>query len=362
MAVGGALVGTGPSVIVSFIPSDTTFYVEAGNICPSQRVEVQVNIHSSDPPVLGSASRCGNGPLALTASSPDPVYWYDAMIGGNLLDSGYTFITPALTTTTRFYAEANGGCASPRVFVDALVNPIPPDPTVTDSGTCGPGTVDLYATSTEQIFWYDAPSGGNQVGSGSLFTTPVLSSSTTYYVEAGYICRSNRVPVNALVYSAPSVNLGPDSVTVLSGNTITLDAGAGFSSYLWSNGETTQTITVGTTNTYSVVATDAHGCTASDSTVVTITIGVDHPDAVVAWLVYPNPAHDKLNLLFEAIHGEHCKVILTDLQGRATKEIVAPLVTGQNKMQIDLNDCAKGFYLLHIDAGSFTKTVKVVVE
>ncbi|MBK7853433.1 MAG: CotH kinase family protein [Bacteroidetes bacterium] len=361
-AFGGALIGTGSSVIVSFVPTDTSFFVEAGNICPSQRVEVQVNIHSSDPPVLGSASRCGNGPLALTASSPDPVYWYDAMIGGNLLDSGYTFITPALSTTTRFYAEANGGCASPRVFVDALVNPIPPDPTVTDSGTCGPGTVDLYATSTEQIFWYDAPSGGNQVGSGSLFTTPVISAPTTYYVEAGYICRSNRVPVNAMVYSSPSVNLGPDSVTVLSGNTITLDAGAGFSSYLWSNGETTQTITVGTTNTYSVVATDVHGCTATDSTVVTITIGIDHPDAVVAWLVYPNPAHDKLNLLFEAVHGERCKVLLTDLQGRVTKENNAQLLAGQNKMQIDLSDCAKGFYLLHIDAGSFTKTVKVVVE
>ena len=62
-----------------------------------------------------------------------------------------------------------------RQAVDALINPIPPNPTVTDSGSCGPGTVSLYATSTEQIFWYDAPSGGNLIGSGSLFTTPSVS-------------------------------------------------------------------------------------------------------------------------------------------------------------------------------------------
>ena len=86
-----------------------------------------------------------------------------------------------------------------------------------------------------------------------------------------------------------------------------LDAGSGFSNYSWSNGETTQTITVGTTDTFTVVVTDIHGCTATDSTMLTVTIGVEHPDAVVAWLVYPNPAHDKLNVLFETVRAESCR-------------------------------------------------------
>ncbi|MBP6647917.1 MAG: CotH kinase family protein [Bacteroidia bacterium] len=359
---GGALVGTGPSVIVPFVPTDTTFYVEAGDICPSPRVEVHVNINSSLAPVLGSASRCGNGQVALTASSPDPVYWYDDLLGGNLLGSGYTFITPFLTSTTRFYAEANGGCASPRSAVDALINPIPPNPTVTDSGSCGPGTVSLYATSTEQIFWYDAPSGGNLIGSGSLFTTPFLTGPATYYVEAGYICRSGRVPVQASIYTPPTVDLGPASVIIQSGQTLVLDAGSGFSNYSWSNGETTQTITVGTTDTFTVVVTDIHGCTATDSTMLTVTIGVEHPDAVVAWLVYPNPAHDKLNVLFETVRAESCRIELTDLQGRIVQEHEAKLSGGQNKEVVNLSACAKGFYLLHIEAGSFSKTAKVAVE
>ena len=48
-----------------------------------------------------------------------------------------------------------------------------------------------------------------------------------------------------------------------------LDAGA-FSSYNWSNGSTTQTITVNTANTYSVTVTNANGCTGTATKSVTV--------------------------------------------------------------------------------------------
>lgn len=54
--------------------------------------------------------------------------------------------------------------------------------------------------------------------------------------------------------------------TVCTGTTVTLDAGGGYSAYLWSpGGETTQTIEVTASGAYSVVATDANGCQGSDS-------------------------------------------------------------------------------------------------
>jgi PKD repeat protein len=56
-------------------------------------------------------------------------------------------------------------------------------PTVTHDTSCGPGTLVLGASGTGTLSWYDAPSGGNLVGTGSSFTTPYLSSSTTYYVQ-----------------------------------------------------------------------------------------------------------------------------------------------------------------------------------
>lgn len=66
----------------------------------------------------------------------------------------------------------------------------------------------------------------------------------------------------------PVVNLGPD-VSFCAGSNTTLDAGAGFSSYLWSNQDATQTTTVNTAGTYSVVVTDSAGCSGNDAITVT---------------------------------------------------------------------------------------------
>ncbi len=49
------------------------------------------------------------------------------------------------------------------------------------------------------------------------------------------------------------------------GGSTMLDAGAGYSSYLWSTGETTQSITVTTAGVFSVTITGINGCTKSDS-------------------------------------------------------------------------------------------------
>lgn len=50
---------------------------------------------------------------------------------------------------------------------------------------CESGTVNLSATAENGIIhWYTNPSGGTSAGTGNLFTTPVLDTTTTYYVAA----------------------------------------------------------------------------------------------------------------------------------------------------------------------------------
>ncbi len=66
------------------------------------------------------------------------------------------------------------------------------------------------------------------------------------------------------------VNIGPDQSKCI-GQTVTLDAGAGYTQYLWSTGATTQTITVSNTGTYSVVTTDNNDCSDSDTAIITFT-------------------------------------------------------------------------------------------
>lgn len=60
-----------------------------------------------------------------------------------------------------------------------------------------------------------------------------------------------------------TVDLGPD-LSLCDGETIILDAGPGFSSYLWSTSETSQTFEVGLPGDYSVTVTNQQGCTGID--------------------------------------------------------------------------------------------------
>lgn len=64
------------------------------------------------------------------------------------------------------------------------------------------------------------------------------------------------------------VNLGNDT-TICPGEVLELDAGMNAIRFLWSTGETTQTIQVDTTGTYWVEATASTGCTSFDEIVVT---------------------------------------------------------------------------------------------
>jgi gliding motility-associated-like protein len=66
-----------------------------------------------------------------------------------------------------------------------------------------------------------------------------------------------------VVGPVPMVNLGPDR-SICTGQSTTLDAGSGLSSYLWSTGATTRTINVDSVGTYWVRVSN-YNCTASDT-------------------------------------------------------------------------------------------------
>ena len=59
----------------------------------------------------------------------------------------------------------------------------PTAPIVNGGANCGAGTVNLSASGSGVIHWFDAASGGTELGTGNSFTTPSISSTTTYYAE-----------------------------------------------------------------------------------------------------------------------------------------------------------------------------------
>src|SRR5690606_23909215 len=53
---------------------------------------------------------------------------------------------------------------------------------VIEGSTCGPGSVELQATpspASATIRWYDSPTEGTLLGTGTVFNTPIISSTTT---------------------------------------------------------------------------------------------------------------------------------------------------------------------------------------
>ncbi|WP_343634547.1 GEVED domain-containing protein [Fluviicola sp.] len=103
---------------------------------------------------------------------------------------------------------------------DYIVNIICPTLTGTgavDQGICSGTAATFTGTpsySGATISWWDAPTGGTQLGTGNSFTTPSLTSSTTYYVQEDYTgCPSSaRADIEAIV-TAVAVTLVPINVT-----------------------------------------------------------------------------------------------------------------------------------------------------
>ena len=79
-----------------------------------------------------------------------------------------------------------------------------------------------------------------------------------------------------VVVDKPPLNLGPDR-TICAGASATLDAGAGCDSIIWSTGDTTRTINISTSGTYSVQI-KKFGCWGGD--VVKLTVYPYHPTKI----------------------------------------------------------------------------------
>ncbi len=98
----------------------------------------------------------------------------------------------ANTTYTLTVTDNSMQTFSPTAIAVTVNAPAPL--TTTPASRCGTGTVTLTATKnpTDSLVWFAAATGGVPVGTGTSFTTPVISSTTNYYA-ATYVPQPNSV-------------------------------------------------------------------------------------------------------------------------------------------------------------------------
>src|SRR5690606_37199797 len=81
-------------------------------------------------------------------------------------------------------------------------------------------------------------------------------------------CNSQTETTEVLVNSLPQPIISGNP-TFCTGNSTTLDAGSGYSAYLWDDASNNQTLEVFASGTYIVTVTDGNGCTGTASIDVT---------------------------------------------------------------------------------------------
>jgi len=234
------------------------YIVEYGGMPGDQTLQISASTTITIPQITSTTpnSRCDSGIVILTATAnTGTISWYDAATGGNLLGTGNSFSTPAISTTTTYYVDS--GCETNRKSVIATVNTTPDTPTAfSPVSRCGTGTVTLQATSNiGTINWFINSTGGTSIHSGNNFITPTISANSTYYAEASNngCINPTRTPVNIIVYTPPAVT--DEEVVLCETQTVVLDAKITGVTYKWSTGETTQTISVSASGTYTVEVT-----------------------------------------------------------------------------------------------------------
>jgi hypothetical protein len=193
----GASVNANPAVSTTYTVTATDNTAGPFGGCTTFTT-VAITAQPSSATVTGSpesiCAASGSTILGLLPASGYPtgsIQWQSSPTGSGYTDisgaTGNTYNSGTISSTTFYRALIKDGndnvCISPS---KEIVVGVPTVDSTTPNTRCGIGTTSLQATGSagSTIKWYTTSTGGSSIGTGSPFTTPVISNTTTYYAEA----------------------------------------------------------------------------------------------------------------------------------------------------------------------------------
>jgi gliding motility-associated-like protein len=195
---------------------------------------------------------CGSDSVFLNAGSGFITYlWQD----------GSTDSTFYATSTGKYWCRVTSECDN--ILSDTVNISLGNTPVV----NLGPDT----SLCSGKSITFNAGSGNNTYHWQNGSTDSLYMATTTglYSVTVTNQCGSDADSVRILnIYPSPQPFLGNDTL-ICNSSPIHLDAGSGYTSYLWQNSSTGQTFIATTGGTYSVTVTNNHNCQGSDAIIIT---------------------------------------------------------------------------------------------
>ncbi|WP_294283140.1 T9SS type B sorting domain-containing protein [uncultured Chryseobacterium sp.] len=260
------------------VNGQTYFASQTINGCESNKTAILVTVNNTPKPTgnpvqdfcISSAPTLAN--LAITGTA---LKFYDA--AGNILP----LTTPLVDGTTYFVTQTLNNCESEKLAVMATLsaNNVPANDysvTLCNTTTGNSMSVNLTAYQPNIIINPGSYTFAYTDSFGNPIANPVNyllnTGSTVIHVKVSTPDGCFKiVRLNIALNPKPEFSL-PEKIDFCKGKNVTLDAGSGYASYLWSNGATTQMITVSAPGNYSVTVTNSFGCKNTDSIQVSYTV------------------------------------------------------------------------------------------
>ena len=292
---GGNVVPTGTTYTWTVVDNPNVVGETNANTAQNSIVQTLVNAYTSAQQVVYTVTPTFNGcvgtPFTYTVTVSTPVsvaaltgatnvclgsttQLASATAGGAWTSSNTAVATVSSTgvvsglttgTATISYTVTNSVGCTGVVTANVNVNALPVA-TITPSGAttfCQGSSVTLTASAGSSYLW------SNGLQTQAITVNTAGNYSVQVFNAAGCVTTSSTVAVVVNALPTATITAGGPT-TFCQGGSVVLTASAG-SSYLWSNGATTQAITASTTGCYSVTVTNANGCsTTSACTQVTV--------------------------------------------------------------------------------------------
>jgi hypothetical protein len=315
----------------------------------------------------GSVEICNGDSLVINTNKDTGVtyQWYknNIVIAGANNDS----LIVKIAGKYKVMATNSFSCKKTSSDVDVKVNPRPVAKISAKGPTsfCEGDSVVLTGNQGTGIKyqWYKD---GNPVSGGTDSNLTVRNSGLYHLKTTLGNCSTESSALTVDAKSNPVVNLGMDT-TICAKDSMMLNAGAVFSGYLWSTGESTQTILVDSTGvglgnkTVSVKVT-SNGCNGFDTIKITFVVcaGIDQKQDKYLAKIYPNPSDGLFTLEFENLSGNF-EIRVTDLSGKEQYSNRVILKGTKVTHSLDLSARPEGIYLLQISNGREWHTTRIFV-
>jgi hypothetical protein len=193
-----------------------------------------------------------------------------------------------------------------------------------------------------------------------LFSATTDMSQNNSFNLMAYVASRNANPLTDTLLTwielkeKPVMSLGGDIYTTRL-DTVVLDAGSGFASYLWHDGFTHQHYSVASYGWKWVTVHDQYGCMTGDTIFVGQFVNVDDMDLMVNTKIYPNPVRDYLNIHLEGLPDDELYLEIFDSRGvlvyRENNHVKSYPVK-----RVDVSHLQSGTYFLQIRTRKYNKT------